>query len=298
MIKKSRATRFLLISVFLFQSIFISACGSEFAFFGPTEELPLIDPPFICDPFSNDQGDHLANGIQGDVYYRGKGQPAWENVESYMAHGIPLGVPIFLNEIFVPTRLWNRGFTASNGARIENEDGELLLEYFGIRLRSQLALSDEDEVGLKQFAILSDDGAKLRVKIPGEGPHDATSILDELYGNVIVDNDGVHPTRMGCAERPVNFEENTLIPMTLDYYQGPRSHISLVLMWRPWPTEMASNDPLCGAMGNNLFFNPHSEDFAPQQAYLDLLDRGWRPISPNNFYLPDEKINPCSIEAE
>ncbi|MBX9765769.1 MAG: hypothetical protein K2X47_00735, partial [Bdellovibrionales bacterium] len=79
------------------------------------------------------------------------------------------------------------------------------------------------------------------------------------------------------------------------YYQGPRFHISAILMWRPVLNASVAQDPLCGREGNNLFFNPNVAGSPQKQAYKDLLARGWRPLSMGNFSVRSNSApyNPC-----
>jgi len=53
-------------------------------------------------------------------------------------------------------------------------------------------------------------------------------------------------------------------------------------------------DPLCGATGNETFFD-YNNNSAPQAAYNQLLSRGWKPIAAANWNLPAFAIfNPCT----
>jgi hypothetical protein len=111
---------------------------------------------------------------------------------------------------------------------------------------------------------------------------------DEL----LIDNDGDHPTRMGCASRTVRFHRNAMLPIEVQYYQGPRYHISNVLMWRKSST--AGADSSCGQLGNNLYFNPDNNS-DPQQAFKNLQARGWKVLKPDNFIVSRDQVdyNPC-----
>ena len=85
------------------------------------------------------------------------------------------------------------------------------------------------------------------------------------------------------------------MPLELDYYQGPRYHISLVVMWRPW--NGSADDPSCGKQGNGMFFNSQVDPPAPQAAYNALLSRGWKVVSTPHYRLEAPTQNPCNEPA-
>jgi hypothetical protein len=142
-------------------------------------------------------------------------------------------------------------------------------------------LGPNDPEGTYEFALLSDDGAIWKIK-PGDGGY-----------QVAVDNDGDHPTQMGCSTFRMNMTHRTQALMQLDYYQGPRYHISIIPMWRLVTAGQQSPDPLCGQQGNNFFFDPNHGSVA-LQPYNDLLARGWKPLAAANYALPEGALfNPC-----
>lgn len=125
---------------------------------------------------------------------------------------------------------------------------------------------------------MSDDGARLKYKDP----------RDDTWKELI-NNDGDHPTRLGCGTTVISMNRRTQIPLEIIYYQGPRFHIANILLWRK-ATE-AGKDPLCGQSGNSLYFDADKQS-APQQAYKDLLARAWKPVTAENLWL-DGTYNPC-----
>ena len=87
------------------------------------------------------------------------------------------------------------------------------------------------------------------------------------------------------------------LPIAVDYYQGPRFHIALMVLWRKLPDANASSlaDSACGLSGNDRFFNSNQSPSVPSQTYLDLLSRGWSVVAPQNFLLPlNSPMNPCN----
>jgi len=224
------------------------------------------------------------SGLAGRLYALKPGSPLPQNLQQLFANSTDQNVNVFLNDVNVPTRLFNEGFPAADGHLLTDSTGQTLVEYFGLDLSSGLQLGPQDTPGDYQLALLADDGALL-------------SLENGSPNNLItwIDNDGLHPTRMGCATQPLNFQPGQNIPIRLQYFQGPRYEIALTLMWRHWPTNgQCTSDPLCGTTGNYAFFNPDKAS-APEQNYIDLLTRGWLPIAPINYVIPNLGFNPCSV---
>lgn len=271
--------------------------------------LPGLAPDpdtFVCNPMDGETTPQRRDqGIRGMLYYLDSSQPHYNRVEDYFTYGtfaqgidrqtnLATEIALYFNQIFVPTRPFDRGFITQSGQALLTPEGNTLYEYFAIRHEGRLQLGSQPE-GLYQLAILSDDGAVLRM--------DFGSGLE-----TVIDNDGDHPTRMGCAVAPVAMTSADKIPFVLDYYQGPRYHISLVLMWRPWP--MSSEDPsqpaslaeatdaFCGVQGNSFYFDSKQDPPAPTANYEALLSRGWAPLAAENYLLPEEDdVNPCNEPA-
>src|SRR5690606_23109728 len=90
-------------------------------------------------------------------------------------------------------------------------------------------------------------------------------------------------------------------PAKIEYYQGPRYHIALMVLWREWPENdpgFVANDPQCGTSGNDRFFNYNVVPSAPKANFNDLLSRGWKVLGAENYALPRAvSQNPCkSVE--
>jgi len=261
---------------------------------------------YVCNPMDDDENIAASGqGLRGMLYYLNPSQPRYTSVDDYFTYGTfaqainsatgqLTEIALYFNQIFVPTRPFDRGFVTNGGQTLQTPAGDTLYEYFAVRHEGRLQLGSKAP-GLYQMAILSDDGAKLHMDFGGG------------FQNV-VNNDGQHPTRMGCASMPVSLGVNDKLPMILDYNQGPRYHISLILMWRPWPDSPSSpgtpatlaeaNDALCGQQGNSLYFDSTQNPPVPQAAYNSLLSRGWEVVENENYLLPEEEeTNPCSEPA-
>lgn len=237
----------------------------------------------VCNPFDGTTPQMTyEQGIKASLHYLTTGMPRMYKATDYVQFARKSDKTLFLKDMNVPTRMFTEGFSTANGDYLKNDSGEKLIEYFGLKMNTNLILSDNDDEGLYELALLSDDGSNLIIK----------SGTDPLADELIIANDGDHPTKMGCAQNTVRFRKNVMIPIEVTYYQGPKYHISNVLIWRKATT--AGTDPLCNQLGNELYFNPNKGS-APQKAFNDLLSRGWKVVQPQNFRIAIDKTdyNPC-----
>lgn len=271
---------------------FISGCltgaesGTESGSTVVTDPGTPADPEkTVCDPFKTNSPQARDRGLVGNLFFLTDDQPRYGNISDYMANAHVADVNVYLDRLFVPTRPFDRGFYTQSGTLVTNANGTALYEYFGIHMESQLQLAADEPAGYYQLATLADDGALL--KIP-----------DGLGGyKTLVDNDGTHATKMACATEPVWLDHNTKIPMIMQYYQGPRYHISLVTMWRPWPDGVSNtnavNDPYCGRSGNSLFFDSTKDPVEAKSPFYELLEREWKVLENANYKFPEQEVNPC-----
>lgn len=233
----------------------------------------------VCDPF--DPGQPGPNdGLVAQLFYRGQGQPIWYTAQDFINLGQKSQQKLFFSSLNVPTRLFSMGFPSETGASVTNDAGQMLNEYFALSFSSVLKLTEADEEGEYEFALLSDDGANMYVR-DGDG----------VYQKIVA-NDGDHPTRLGCGAR-MNLTRQSELVVKMDYYQGPRYHISMIPMWRK-VTATTTAEPRCGETGNGHWFD-YNNNSAPKAAYNSLLNRGWKPIHADNWNLPAYAIfNPCT----
>lgn len=233
----------------------------------------------VCDPFNDNSTQVMTNGVLGTLYYRTSSMPRMYKVEDYINFTRKSDKTLFFADMNVPTRPFSEGFKTQTTGVLEDDTKNKLIEYFGIKFESTLQLGENDEEGDYELALLSDDGTRLKIKDP------RTDTWRE-----IIENDGDHPTKMGCAKETIRMTRRTQIPIEAIYYQGPRYHISNILMWRKSST--AGKDSACGQEGNNHFFNP-DKNSEPLKPYKDLLARGWKPVGAENFWL-NNTFNPCA----
>ena len=142
---------------------------------------------------------------------------------------------IYLSEVNIPTRSFLQGFTNSNGALLQDDKGQTLVEYFALKMESILKLGPNDSAGYYELATVSDDGTVLQIK-------------ENNTWNTIVSNDGAHSTRMGCMNRSIYLDQDSRVPIRIFYNQGPREMIANVLIWNyrgkdPMTSQGARADP-------------------------------------------------------
>jgi hypothetical protein len=264
-------------------SLLISSCEVDTQFSQVTALLEDDSNP-VCDPFEGGQISS-GQGLWARLKYLPESAPRYEHVQDYMTHGVDPGVDIYFNQLFTATRPFDRGFIRQDGSPIQTEAGNLLYEYFGLHFESKVKLAAGDLPGRYQFAVISDDGSILRVKENGSF-------------STLINNDMVTPSRMACASSMISMDSNSRLPIEVDYFQGPRFHISLILLWRHIPDSEGPSpdlsDWLCGNSGNDLFFDSTQSPPAPSQHWINLLGRGWKVLTPANFELhPEHRRDAC-----
>lgn len=237
----------------------------------------------VCDPFTGGESQDPQKGIKASLFYRGKNMPIFSTAQKYVDNGYKSSQVLFFTDMYVPTRMFSEGFSNQTSAVVKDDDGNKLIEYFGLKFETVLRLKADDQEGDYELGSLADDGSVVRAKIDG-------------VWKVIINNDGDHPTKMGCSSQLIHMTKESAIPIEVTYYQGPRYHIAHTLMWRHVSCAggEVGKDKECGKSGNTYFFDPNNGSKA-LSPFLGLLNRGWRPIDKDNFYLSENptEYNPC-----
>jgi hypothetical protein len=236
---------------------------------------------FVC----NTLGDKTGSGIKGKLYYLNQAEVAkgYSGVSDFLNRGTSPDVDFYLGRLFTPTRPFSEGFRLTNtGEVIKDASGQELIEHFAFHFTSKIQLPAGSADRRVQFALLSDDGS--RVVIHRKNTDGSTTRV------INVNNDGNHPTRLGCGSAPVTLSSSSPLSVEIDYYQGPRYHIALTLLWREWPTSGSTTDPRCGQSGSDLWFDSSTTPSTPQPAWNDLMTR-WQ-VVPSEVFVP-EPGNPC-----
>lgn len=251
----------------------------------------------VCDPFGSAEVGQRVNGVWGRIFYW---DPWWDpvtqtacttkrtgpgNVAGYISEGVMIDVELFLNQLNVPTRPFDQGFSTQDAMILKTPRGDTMYEYFALQMESVLKLGNRDTPGYYQFAMIADDGSVMQMD-------------DHGVFRTVVNNDGTHPTKMACANEAVYFDANTRLPVKINYYQGPRYHIAMMLMWRKVADASAASlvESQCGKSGNSYFFNSNVSPPAPSSNYAGLINRGWKVLSADNYLLPPghNDTNPCT----
>jgi len=240
----------------------------------------------VCDPFGGGGNTSPKQGIKAELFYRSAGQPRYYKAQDYVAHTTKSPQDLFFADINVPTRMFNTGFSTQTSGVLKDDSGNTLIEFFGLQMRTSIRLSQDDEEGIYEFALLSDDGSIMRIK-------------NGSNWSEVISNDGDHPTRLGCSTTEIEMKRDTKLETEILYYQGPRFHISNLLLWRKLDPNnpVAGQDARCGLTGNHTWFNP-DKNSQPTNEWNNLLKRGWKVVHSSNFYLPEEvgegTYNPCT----
>ncbi len=241
----------------------------------------------VCDPMGGESDPRSNAGLKANLYWLPSGSSGATSTTDLISRGTKSSQNLFFTQLYVPTRLFTQGFYNDVGQPLQDDTGSTLIENFAMRFSSVLRLAPSQDEGLYEFAVLSDDGTVMRIRD------------DAGVYSPVVDSDGNHPTRMGCSAQVINMTRDTEKLMQLDYYQGPRYHIALVVMMRKVTDTDASGkfaaDPLCGMESNNAWFD-YNNASAPQKPYNDLLARGWQVLTADNYGIPNSaSFNPCKV---
>lgn len=259
----------------------------------PGQPVSPLTPPerTICDPFNTHSPSARDRGVVANLVWlsdehtpRG-GQTAPHHVSEYFELGNIVESTLYFDRIFTPTRAFDLGFFTQEGEQVLNQHNEPLYEYFALNMEGQLQLGPDEPEGDYQIAVLADDGAVLKVSDGAGG------------WTTIVDNDGEHSTRMGCPSDVLHMTRNTKLPFQLQYFQGPRFHISLAVMWRLVPSGADTDIPVveaeCGLSGNSRYWDSTVVPSQTKQPFYELLARNWKVLENENYYFPEQASNPC-----
>lgn len=245
---------------------------------GDPDTVP-VEPPqppptnVVCDPFNQANIIDPKFGIEGKLHSAGSrldtglcDNPTQCTSRDYVKLGMKIDAVLFLSQIFVPTRNFSEGFSADGVNALQDANNQDLVEWFALDLMSQFVLDTNDDEGDYQFAIISDDGHTLDIE-------NAEFLKDE----------GEHAPRLKCSATSVNFKKTDKRPFRLTYFQGPRTQISLVMLWRKVDSTTDLND--CGTSDGYL----NDQNNLPQA----LSQKGWKVMKPGNFLLAAGK-NLCA----
>lgn len=250
----------------------------------------VVAPPSekdICEPLKEEKGEvALGYGLVGKLY---DGAPHKINhFSDLLSKGTVIEGNIYMSKLDIPTRKFEQGFPREDGTLVMNAMGAPLIENFGIEFNGSLELLPGEEPGYYEIGIIADDGVVLEVG---------------AEQTKIINGDHHTPTKFFCGDKLVKMETGKPVPMRLRYFQGPRYHLALIMIWRKVASlsegsgscmkshlKMPVKESRCGIAGNKFFFDPDSESH-PQMEYLDLFDPAkravpWSVVKHKNLRLP------------
>ncbi|UYL09143.1 hypothetical protein B9G69_000955 [Bdellovibrio sp. SKB1291214] len=235
----------------------------------------------VCDPFSA-SGIACKQGWKGNIFYFPGTTSGWTSLAKYFSEGVDAGVILYMSKIFVPVRTFSNGFPTTDGDLVKKkaaDGGANLVEWFALRLGTIMKLGATDSAGYYQFALISDDGSKLYIA-PKAGGTYAT----------VIDNDNAHSATMKCSTSAIYMDANSRMPARLEYFQGPRYHIAVTLMYKKVSSASPAVASPCGLVDSNFYgtIDNTSGDYTGSK-YQQALDDGWKPMGTENFLL-DETI--------
>lgn len=175
------------------------------------------DAPIVCNPLDPSQNCYSNEGLRGKLYYltmADHGDIFQDNLRNanladYRQFGFQVPVDIVMSDINITPRPWTDGFKVPGKGQVKNQSGEKLFEWFHIDLSGYIVLP----AGRYQLKTLSDDGIRVW--------------LDD---QVVIENDTVHSPTHDCS-RLINFDGQPK-KIRVEYHQGPRTDIALVLQYR------------------------------------------------------------------
>jgi hypothetical protein len=241
---------------------------------------PTATPGVVCDPFDTGGTTTTSNsGLKAQMFYFNDSDLSSRphaQYSDFATFGHTESTQFYFNNLNVPTRSFSSGFQLTDGSLLSTPAGTPLFEYFAFDFKSSIRLPAGTGVKQKQFALISDDGSNLLVQDPVSGVWSKS-----------VANDDNHESLMGCGGAPVTLSSDYSTPIEVQYFQGPRYQIALILLWRDW--NGSASDTYCGASGNTEFFDTSGQ---PTSAYNEILTR-WQVVPADVFQLPAGN-NPCN----
>lgn len=209
----------------------------------------------ICNPFGgpapgdDEPADPARAGLIGHLF---EGEDNWNEIDRYLASGYRHPEAIYFSNFNVPVRSFSEGFIMGSEP-LKDRQGDRLIEWFGIQVKGYTVLPPAKTAGAYHIATLSDDGVRV--------------LID---GRSIVNNPRTHAVTLDCANEVVEFQPGDEKTFELQYFQGPRHHIALMVFIKK------VNNPGSFSTGNCASGN------RPE----DLIAAGYEVMSSAWFTLP------------
>lgn len=257
----------------------LGACGNARLEFkdGSTLLSKGLGSQNVCGSFGEPGGD-AEHGLKGELFL---GPPNFfSSVNQVVTHGTNAGVSLFMSQLNVTPRIFSLGFQTSPGTPVRDSHGNILTQNYGLRFESEITLLPDEPEGDYELALLADDGSTLSIQ-------DLSS-----SGELLVNDDGVHPQKLACGSRTVHMTRGASHPIEVLYFQSSRPQIALMLLWR---LHRESSEPYCGVGGEDFYFQASSDPSLPKETFVALQSRGWKVLAPGNYLMPRQEVNPCGV---
>jgi hypothetical protein len=271
-----KAKNLLMINSFLGLTLIFSGCQETQVYEKEALKLGMkknieIPPNVVCDPFAqtdNGQTNGLFNGLEGQIRLLNTDVAQTDlknNLNTYLdlSKSHPTGAVIYANSLDVAVRAFDQGFPFKSGDLVLDANGDALIEWFALSFKSKLKVPED---GNYQFATLSDDGVQLYVD-----------------GKLIIDNPNVHAPTIDCSAHGqyVYLSKDQEVDVLINYFQGPKFHIALQLLWRKVDLSNVAtlSYAACGKSAPGA--SAQNQD-------------GFTTVPAEAFVLGNNKINPCN----
>lgn len=224
------------------------------------------------------------NSLQEDFAESLLTKDYWTNSSSLIQKS---STPLFFSQINTVPMSFDQGFSIGNNQFLSDQNGNKLIEWFGLRYETELGLSDEDEPGYYKLATVSDDGVRIEALI-------GTSWVE------ILTNDGIHAPKFQCQKNnsALYLDGTSRVKLRIYYYQGPRVMIANVLMFKYLGANAPSEGQSiagCNLNGNTqIYTSPSDGPVVGTSKYTELINAGWVVIPPRNYFLTNGESNPCA----
>ena len=205
------------------------------------------------------------------------------NVDAYIQAPWRAALTVVMSSLDVePFHAFTDGFKTADGNILNVPNStDPLIEWFALELQGQFQLNAGDGDGQYQLAIVSDDGSNVAYLPTGGGGYQPL-IDDQSPGGVQAPGGplpGGQSPRMGCSRTfgdtstivTLAMNSASVVPLRIRWYQGPRTGLAVMLMYRKVPTSLPLADSLCETITET------------PSALAAISANGWKIIGPANL---------------
>jgi hypothetical protein len=214
----------------------------------------------VCNPFG---GESLGGNIKAKLY---EGDKTVKEFADFKETGKVISEEVYMSSLEVPVIAWDEGFSIDNGEPLKNSEGEVLFEWFGLEMTSNIRLRDEQQEGYYIFSSFADDGFSLDAKF---GDQWITLVNRDI---ISAPRFHCYTTTGGKQSLAVRMTKNSELKVEMTYFQGPRVKIALSVFMRKVADLSDFSDELVDVNGENFC----------QKDRFGILEA-------SNYFLLDEK---------